>query len=109
MSMLYPALGASIALAGGDKLAGERSYRRMFEGLGWSRADMRAVAAVEVIGGLLMAPRLTRRLGGVMVVAASISILNSELRHGDTQLAGPRALVLLAGLCATLAPGRSER
>ena len=35
MSIIYPALGAAIAIAGGDKLSGEGSYRRMFQGLGW--------------------------------------------------------------------------
>ena len=105
MSMLYPGLGAAIALAGGDKLAGERSYARMFKGLGWSKADMQALAGVEVLGGLLMGPRATRRLGGAMVAAASAAVLNSELRRSDAKLAGARALVLLAGLCAAVAPG----
>lgn len=105
MSILYPALGAAIALAGGDKLAGDGAYRRMFRGLGWSQADMRRLALVEVVGGALMVPRLTRRLGGAVVVAASAAVLNSELADGESKLAGPRALVLLAGLSALLAPG----
>ena len=104
MSMIFPALGASIAVAGGDKLAGEGSYRSMFHGLGWSRSDVRLVAAVEVIGGLLMAPRLTRRLGGLMVAGASAVVLNSELRNRDLKLGAARALVLAAGLCALIAP-----
>ena len=105
MSILYPALGAAIAVAGGDKLAGEGSYRRMFKAMGWSRAQMRRVAAVEVLGGLLMTPRLTRRLGGAMVAGASAVVLQSELRRGDPKLGAARALVLVAGLCALLAPG----
>ena len=105
MSIIYPALGAAIAVAGGDKLSGDGSYRRMFRGLGWSQSDMRLVALVEVVGGALMIPRVTRRLGGAVVAAASATVLNSELRDGETQLAGPRALVLLAGLSAMLAPG----
>ena len=105
MSIIYPALGAAIALAGGDKLSGVRSYRRLFRSLGWSQDDMRMVAAVEVAGGLLMAPRATRRLGGALVAAASGVVLNSELRRGDGKLAATRALVLLAGLSAALAPG----
>ncbi len=105
MSLIYPAAGAAIAVAGGDKLAGEGSYRRMFRGLGWSQSDMRSLAAAEVAGGLLMAPRLTRRLGGALVVVASSLVLRSELRRGEGGLAAPRVLVLLAGLCAMLVPG----
>ena len=105
MSIIYPALGTAIAVAGGDKLTGDGSYRRMFRGLGWSKSDMRLVALVEVVGGALMIPRATRRLGGAVVTAASAAVLNSELRDGDTKLAGARALVLLAGLSAMLAPG----
>lgn len=105
MSTLYPALGAAIAVAGGDKLAGEDSYRRMFRGLGWSRADMQLLAAVEVVGGALMVPRFTRRLGGALVAAASATVLGSELQQSDAKLAAPRALVLLAGLAALVAPG----
>ncbi len=66
---------------------------------------MRLLALVEVAGGVLMAPRLTRRLGGALVAAASAMVLGSELRDGETKLAGPRALVLLAGLSALVAPG----
>ena len=105
MSILYPALGVAIAVAGGDKLAGEASYERMFRNLGWSQSEMQTLAAVEVLGGLLMAPRFTRRLGGAMVAAASAAVLNSELRKDDGKLAGARALVLVAGLSALLFPG----
>ena len=66
---------------------------------------MRLVALVEVVGGALMIPRTTRRIGGAVVAAASAAVLNSELQDGDTKLAGARALVLLAGLSAMLAPG----
>lgn len=106
MSIIYPALGAAIAVAGGDKLAGEGSYKHMFRGLGWSQSDMQLAALVEVVGGALMIPRATRRLGGAMVAAASAAVLNSEVRGGDMKLAGARALVLLTGLSAMLAPGK---
>lgn len=105
MSIIYPLAGAAVAVAGGDKLAGEGSYRRMFKGLGWSRDEMRTVAAAEVAGGLLMVPRATRRLGGLLVAAASGAVISSELRQADGKLAAARALVLLAGLGALLAPG----
>jgi hypothetical protein len=56
---LFPIFGAAVALAGGDKLAGDRAYAGMFRHLGWSRGDMRAIAATELAGGLLMVPRAT--------------------------------------------------
>ena len=61
MSIIYPALGTAIAVAGGDKLTKEGSYRRMFRGLGWSQSDMRLVAVIELVGGVLMIPRGTTR------------------------------------------------
>lgn len=63
------------------------------------------MAAVEVLGGFLMVPSFTRRLGGAMVAAASAAVLNSEVRWEDGKLAGARALVLVAGLSALLFPG----
>ncbi len=106
MSYLYPALGAAIATAGGDKLAGNRGYRRMFRHLGLSRDEMKAAALAELAGGLLMTTRATRRLGGALVTATSATLLISELRHGDENLAVARGLVLLTGLAALFAPGR---
>ena len=40
MSIIYPALGTTIVVAGVDKLAGVGSYKRTFRGLGWSQSDM---------------------------------------------------------------------
>ena len=97
MSYLFPALGAAVALAGIDKLVGQRGY------VGWSDGQMRAAAAAEVAGGLLMVPSATRRLGAAVVAAASLAVLSSELRHGDGKLAAPRGLVLLAGIAAAVA------
>ncbi len=109
MSILYPTLGAAVAVAGGDKLIGNRDYRGMFKHLGWSEEKMRAAAVAEVAGGLLMVPRSTRRLGGAIVAAVSAMVLVSELAEGDAQLAGARSLVLCAGLAAMLAPGELKR
>ena len=106
MSIVYPTLGTAIAVAGADKLLGDRSYRQMFRGLGWSQSDMRLLAVVEVVAGALLIPRSTRRLGGAVIAAASATVLVSELADGETKLAAPRALVLLAGLSALLAPSR---
>lgn len=105
MASLYPVLGGAVALAGGDKLFGNRGYRRMFRHLRWSESEMQAAAAAEVVGGLLMVPRSTRRLGGALVAAVSAAVLSSELRHGDDRLAAYRGAVLLTGLAALLAPG----
>lgn len=108
MLNLWTALGAAVALAGGDKLAGLRGYDGMFNHLGWSREEMRVAAIAELAGGVLMMPRFTRPLGGALVAAASAAVLTSELQHGDTKLALPRAVVLFGALCAvagaTLAP-----
>ncbi len=100
MSILYPSVGAAVAVAGADKLAGDKSYAGLFRHLGWSRGDMRAAAAAELAGGLLMTMRPTRRLGGALVAAASACVLYSEIRHGDSKLATSRGLVLLAALSA---------
>lgn len=112
MSYFFPAMGAAVALAGGDKLAGVRGYRGMFLHLGWSRETMRATAAAEVAGGLLMVSPATRRLGGALVAAASAAVLASELDQGDTKLAIPRAVVLMIGLVAAAGgalAGRSSK
>ena len=108
MSYLFPALGAAVALAGFDKLAGERGYRRMFGHLDWSPDQARAAAVAECAGGLLMMPRATRRLGGAAVAAASLALLASEIRHRDPKLAVPRGLVLAAALAAVLVPDALE-
>ncbi len=107
MKHLFPILGAAIALAGADKLFGDRGYDGMFRHLGWTRDEMQAIAAAETAGGLLMAARPTRRLGGALVAGASAAVLTSELRHSDGGLAASRGLVLLAAVLALLAPGRA--
>ncbi len=109
MSYLFPALGAAVALAGGDKLSGMRAYEGMFRHLGWSHDDMQAAAVAEVAGGLMMMPRSTRRIGGMLVAATSATVLVSEIRHGDTKLALPRGLILLIALAAALGGRASAR
>jgi hypothetical protein len=106
MTDFFPVAGAAVAVAGADKLIGNRAYSGMFRHLGWSDGEMRAAAAAEVAGGLLMVPRATRRIGGVLVAAVSAIVLASELRRGDGRLAASRGLVLLAGFFAVARPGR---
>jgi hypothetical protein len=101
---LFPIFGTAVALAGGDKLAGDRAYAGMFHHLGWSRGDMRAIAATELAGGLLMVPRPTRHLGAALVSLASATVFLSEVRHGDHRLATSRGLVMMLALAAWLTP-----
>ena len=106
MANLLPLAGGAVAIAGADKLIGNRGYADMFRHLGWSDDETRAAAAAEMVGGLLMIPRSTRRIGGALVAAVSAVVILSELNNGDTKLAAPRGIVLLSGLVAMLAPGK---
>ena len=99
--MIVPMLGLGMAVAGFDKLAGNRSYRKLFEGWGWSRKQMNNVATAELIGGALLIPRQTRRLGGGILAAASGVVLVSELQYREP-LAAPRMGVLMVALTALL-------
>ena len=94
----FPALGAAFAIAGADKIIGNRGYSRMFRHLGWSSGAKRAVAAAEQAGGAMLAMRSPRQLGSAILAATSGTVLASEVRHGDGSLALPRALLLLAAL-----------
>ena len=105
MSRGYVVAGAGVALAGADKLIGERAYEGMFRQLGWSQAQMRRLGAAEVLGGVLMIPRGSRRLGAAIVCAASATVLLAEIGRGRTRLAASRGGVLLAALAALAAPG----
>jgi hypothetical protein len=104
MNVLMALIGAAIAVAGGDKLAGQRGYERMFQHLGWSENAMHNAALAEAVGGALMMPAATRRLGGALVAGVSAAVIMSEIRSGEPKLAVPRGLVLIAGLWALLAP-----
>jgi len=56
-SYLFPLLGAAFAVAGADKIIGNRGYASMFRHLGWSHGDgelalprsMLLVAAVAAV------------------------------------------------------------
>jgi len=101
-SYFFPALGAAFAVAGADKIIGNRGYARMFQHLGWSHGGLQAVGMAEMAGGALLAAGSTRRLGGAIVAATSATVLASELRHGDGGLALPRAMLLVAALAAVM-------
>lgn len=104
--MIYPLLGAAFAVAGADKMGGDKGYEEMFRHLGWSRDGMRAVAAAEMAGGALLGLRRTRRLGAGILAGASMAVLASEMRRGEARLAGPRGFLLAAALIALLSPDR---
>ena len=104
MSNKHRIIGAGVAIAGADKLLGDRAYEGMFSDLGWSREQMRQVAAAEVLGGLLMILKPTRRLGAAIVLAASARVLAAEIVRGDARLAAPRGGVALAALGVLVAP-----
>ncbi len=106
MKTILALFGGAIAVAGGDKLIGNRGYAAMFRHLGWSDQAMQAAALAETAGGVLMIPGSTRRLGGALVTGVSTAVMVSELRHGDARLALPRAFVLAAGLLALLSGRR---
>ncbi len=101
-SYFFPLLGAAFAVAGADKIIGNRGYARMFNHLGWSRGGLRAVALAEMAGGALMAAGSTRRLGGAIAAATSATVLASEIRRGDSELAVPRAMLMLAAIVAVV-------
>lgn len=109
MANLYPIIGAAVALAGGDKLAGNKDYASMFRGLGWSKFDMQAAAAAEVAGGALMVPEATRRLGGAILAVTSAAVLMGEVQANEPKLALPRAALLLAGIAALVSPRRATK
>ena len=80
----------------------------MFEDLGWSHEGMTAVAAAEVVGGLMLGLRSTRRVGGGGV--------GRDERDGagergeaspDASWRGRAGFLLAAALIALVAPGRA--
>jgi len=104
--LITPLVGLGMAVAGADKLAGDRAYLRLFKSWGWSRQEMRASGAVELAGGLLMANPGTRRLGGAIMVGSSAALLAAELRHRDDAMAVARIGVLATALIAFLGSSR---
>lgn len=103
-SLFYPLLGLGFAIAGADKLMGQRGYRQMFRGWGWSGESRRVLGASEFAGGVLIASESGRRLGGLVLAGASASVLVSELRRGQTSRAMPRGALLLGATLAVLCP-----
>lgn len=99
-SLWFPLLGLAFAIAGTDKLFGGRGYRRAFRRLGWTEEQMRAIGTAEVAGGVLVATRATRKVGGAVLVLTSAKVLLSELDKHDDNMALARLGVLAAALTA---------
>lgn len=98
-------VGAAFAVAGADKMIGQRGYVEAFRHLGWSERAMRLAGTAEAIGGVLAVIPATRAAGSVLLAGASAAVLQSEIRRGDWRLAVPR----LGMLCAALTPLLSRR
>ncbi|MDR3536637.1 MAG: hypothetical protein P4L71_09070 [Acetobacteraceae bacterium] len=103
----FPLLGLGFAIAGADKVLGLSGYRRLSSHLGLSEQAMGLIGAGEFAGGVLVASRAGRRLGGLALTMASTAVLTSELRKGEDQLALPRSILLAASvLAAACSPAR---
>ena len=105
-SLWFPLLGLAFAVAGADKLFGERGYLRAYRRLGWTEKQMRAVGGAELAGGVLVATEATRKIGGAVLVLTSVKVLLSELERHDDNLALARIGVLAAALTAFFPSGR---
>ncbi len=99
---VVPLVGLGMAIAGWSKLDDNRAYLRLYRSWGWSRADMWRSGVAELAGGALMAPPVTRRIGGAIMAAASLPQLAAEIRHGDRALVAARSCILAVALAAVL-------
>ena len=103
-SIWYPVLGVAFTVAGADKLLRDSGYEQMFRRFGWTRGQQQAIAAAEMLGGLLLAARSTRRLGGILLASESATLLTGEIRTHKAELAVPRVLLLTSVLKAIIRP-----
>jgi hypothetical protein len=63
---------------------------------------MQLVGACEFAGGVLVASKLGRRLGGLALTAASTAVLTAEVERSETERALPRLALLAAAVLAAL-------
>lgn len=101
-SRWFPLLGLGFAIAGADKLLGQRGYRRLFRRWGWRGTGRKIVGAAEFAGGVMVASRLLRHRGGLLLSATSAAVLAKEMGRQETGLAMPRLLMLLGAVSASL-------
>jgi hypothetical protein len=102
----FPLLGLGFAVAGADKLLGHSGYGRLFGRWGWSMESMRLIGACEFAGGVLIASKAGRRLGGLALTAASTAMLTAEVERADTVQAASRLALLAAAVLASLTTPR---
>ncbi len=101
-SKWFPLVGLGFAVAGADKLLGVGGYERLFADMGWSDTARKLLGAAEFTGGVMVSSPYRRMLGGLVLVAASTAMLTAEMRQGETDLAFPRILVMMAAATALL-------
>jgi hypothetical protein len=104
VSFAFKLLGVAFAVAGIDKLIGVKPYRQLAQHWDWHEDDMRALGGAELAGGVLLTCPATRRVGGVVLAAASAAALVAEAQHRDIALVVPRGGLMLAALLAAVTP-----
>lgn len=103
MTLIASATGATMVAGGVAKLARPPAYETLVSELNWSSEERQAIGVAELVGGALMLLGPTRRLGAGIVLAASGAALAVEIRSGATELAAPRAGIMLAALLVAAA------
>ena len=103
--MIYALLGAAFAVAGADKMSGDKGYEEMFEHLGWSQDQMRAVAVAEMAGGRAARAAPNAPAGRGDPGGREHGGARERAAPGRSRLAGPRGLLVLASLIALAGAG----
>ena len=103
MKLVSSAIGATMVGGGLAKLARPPAYEKLVGALDWTGQERQGLGVAELVGGALMLIGPTRRLGAGVVLAASGAALTFELRAGQSQLAGPRAAIILGALAVAAA------
>ena len=98
MKLVSAAVGSTMIAGGLAKLTRPPAYEQLVRELDWSDDERRAIGVAELVGGALMLAASTRRLGTGVLLAASGAALAVEIRSGQSQLATPRAAIMLAAL-----------
>ncbi|QNT78660.1 DoxX family protein [Entomobacter blattae] len=84
---------------GAAKLAGQASLREKFFNWGWKTKDMKIMGAAEVAGAALLTLKPTRKLGCLILGAASICKIIASLTHSSPKDALPDSIGLIGLLC----------
>jgi hypothetical protein len=103
MKLIASAAGATMVAGGIAKLARPPSYEKLVAELQWTEEERQSIGVAELLGGALMLFGPTRRIGAGLVLAASGAAIAVELKSGATELATPRAAIMLAALLVAAA------